>query len=222
LLATISFLRAFLFIHFSITKKNLLFFFITLLSILMVLFYKDVYYLYLNMMVPFLTLSFMDLAQILKRNKTATIGIFMGVGICLLIGFVVYINKYASLQKIINIDDYINVIQKEKPRYLYGAMEITPALAYLANIPLLNNIVDTNENLFNSHKLNATVLTKQAIDSRTIVVSKGVFYPTENIINPLLTSAIDSSQIKEHCSQLQRYPITTEGVINSIVLFKCY
>lgn len=203
-------------------KKNLLLFFIILFSALTVLFYKDVYYLYLNMMVPFLTLSFMDLVQILTRKKTAAIGIFIGAGTCLLIGTVVYVNRYASLQKITNIDDYIEVIQKEKPRYLYGTMEITPALAYLANIPLLNNIVDTNENLFNSHKLNATILTKQAINSKTIIVSKGVFYPAENIINPLMTSAIDSSQVKEYCSQLQRYPITSEGVINAIFLFKCY
>ncbi len=202
-------------------RKNMLLGLVVLLSGILLVFYKDVYYLYLNLVAPFLIIGLIDYFIVLK-NKGVTVLLIGVIGLLLLVNGYVYYSHYAELGKISGISGLVSVIKREKPDSLYGVMEIAPALAYLSKVPLMAGIIDTNENLFNNRVLNAVALTKQALSDRTIVVGKGAYYPENNIDDPLATIVVNKSQIFPRCTLLYKTPVQTEGIINEITIFKCY
>jgi hypothetical protein len=114
------------------------------------------------------------------------------------------------------------IIKKENPEYLYGTMEVTPALAYLTGIPLLDNIIDTNDNLFYKGVLNTQTLTRRLFSKKTILAAKGMNYPSSNVYKPVSGPVIDEETVMKRCKKIFDSPIKTEGAINNITLFKCY
>lgn len=204
-------------------KKQLLLFTIISFSILLLVIYKDVYYLYLNVMIPFIVLAFSGLMKEFheKGNKYTPL-LYSFVIFLLAMNLIMYLKQYATLQKIDNISEIVAVITKEKPRYIYGAMEVVPALSYLSGVPLLDNIIDTNDNLFYKGVLNTKRLTGEALAKKTIIVAKGMSYPAENIYQPITGSSIDAEEITNKCKKIYTQPIVTEGLINTISLFRCY
>lgn len=223
-------------------KKEKLIFLISIFSLLFVLFYKDVYYLYLNMVVPFLIISFINMyppatscvptcSDAAASGRAMRAGqlihvqlqqIFIGmVSVFILLNLFVYGNGYSSLQKVKDFDDMVLTIKKQKPPTIYGIEELTTALSYRSGVPLLNKIVDTNENLFNAGILKAKALTKKAVDQKALVVLKGATYPQQNINETALTSIVDKQLFFKHCFLLKKYPVTSEGVVNTITFFQC-
>lgn len=204
-------------------KRNLLFFLIFVFSGLLIFFYRDVYYLYLNIVIPFLALAFCDfITWFEKKGKKYEAFLYFTIIFLLGLNLIIYLKDYAALQKLDNVLEVIKVIKKENPQYLYGAMEITPALAYLSGVPLLDNIIDTNDNLFYKGVLNAKILTTDAVSKKTIVVAKGLYYPANNIDRSIADAALDEEKILKHCTKIHAAPIKTEGLINTITIFKCY
>lgn len=211
-----------LFFNLFNARKNLLFGLIIFLSILFLLFYKDVYYLYLNIIVPFLVLA---IPEVVERFKQAIkkYSYYLVVLIMLFTGINVYIYfySYATIQRVFNIVDIIRVIKNEKPKVLYGIQELAPALSYLTNIPLIDGIIDTNENLFNNNVLNAKKITKNLISKEALVILKGVRYSNKNIYDPILTNIVDKTLLNKQCYLLKEYPVNTEGIVNRITIFSC-
>ncbi len=204
-------------------KKNLFFGLVSLFSILFFFLYKDTYYLYLNQVIPFLALSFsffylyLNKTLNLQRMFIPTILLFF-----LFYNLFSYLTKFADLQSIQSIDTIVSNLKQEKPKTLYGVNSVTPALAYLSNTPLLNNIVDTNDNIFRKGFLNATQLTKDAISQQAIIVTQGAFYPEFSIRQDVLTEVVDRALLEKHCSLIASYPFKAEGLTNRINLFRCY
>lgn len=204
-------------------KKQLLFFYIICFSVLLLIVYKDVYYLYLNLMIPFIVLSFPDLMKELGEKFNKYIPLLYSFIIFLLaMNFFIYLKQYGALQKLDNISEMITVITKEKPQYIYGAMEVAPALSYLSGVPLLDNIIDTNDNLFYKGILNTKKLTSEALTKKTIIVTKGINYPSENLYQPVTGGTVDEEKIIKQCNKIYTQPIITEGLINILTLFRCY
>ena len=204
-------------------NKNPLFFFIMLLSMLLLILYKDVYYLYLNILIPYIVLSFSDLIiQYCEKIKKYWQFIFPLAGIFLVINITTYFNQYATLQKLDESKEMAKIIKKENPEYLYGTMEVTPALAYLTGIHLLDNIIDTNDNLFYKGVLNTQTLTRRLFSKKTILAAKGMNYPSSNVYKPVSGPVIDEETVMKRCKKIFDSPIKTEGAINNITLFKCY
>jgi len=52
------------------------------------------------------------------------------------------------LGKIENVDDIINTIKAQNPKFLYGVNDITPALIALTKIPALENVNDAHDYFF--------------------------------------------------------------------------
>ncbi len=202
-------------------RKNTLLALIVLFSSVLLVFYKDVYYLYLNLIVPFLGIGLVDYFGIIKSQKALFVS-FCIIGFFLAVGGYMYFSNYAQLGKITDINNLISVINQEKPKHIYGVMEVAPALAYLSNTPLLGGVIDTNENLFYSKVLDADTLTNKAMSDRTLIIGKGTYYSQADIEDPLATVVVNKSQIQSHCSLIYKTPVQTEGIINTITLFRCY
>lgn len=204
-------------------RKNLFFGIFSLFSILFFFGYKDMYYLYLNFLAPLLALSAPSLFEFVEQ-KLAMQKMVIPTVILLgtLINLVLYFSGFRQLQKISDYTALTSAIQKNKPEYLYGVNDTAPALAYNTNTPLLNNIIDTNPNIFRKKFLDAKKLTKEAISRKTILVAHGAVYPQLGVEEHVIDKIFDKELVKKSCKLLESVPVNSEGYINRISLLKCY
>lgn len=203
-------------------KKNIFFGLVSIFSILFLIGFQDIYYLYLNFMIPFLCLSLpcfvvyvQDTFHPQKYLLPSLLVVFLGYTLT------VYFFGYRNLQKLSSIDQIVATIKKEQPSALYGVNGITPALAYLSNAPLLNNIVDTNDNIYRKGYLNAHKLTADAIAQKAVIVTEGANYPEFAIKQDVMTEIVDTKQLEAHCMIFASFPLTSEGLANRINFFRC-
>lgn len=203
-------------------RKNLFFGLISFFSILFLIGFQDIYYLYLNFMVPFLCLSlpcFIVFLQDTFHPQKYLLPSLLVVFLCY--SLTVYFVGYRNLQKLYTIDKMVATIRKENPSVLYGVNGVTPALGYLSNIPLLENIVDTNDNIYRKGYLNAHQFTADAITQKAIIVTEGADYPEFAIKQDVVTEIVDTKLLAAHCLLFASYPFTSEGLVNRINLFRC-
>jgi len=203
-------------------KKNIFFACISIFSILFFLLYADSYYLYFNFMIPFLCLSLPFFMEFLNKHLHVQKFVFPTIlFVFLAINIYSYMNYYRNLGKITNLSSLLQHIEKQKPSSLYGVNDITPALAYLTNTPLLNSIVDTNESIFRKQFLNADTLTRDAIKQNAMIVTHGASYPQAGVDENILDGIFNKQIIQKHCKQIVSVPVFTEGVVNRVNLFSC-
>ena len=204
-------------------RKNILFGLISIFSIVFFFAYQDVYYLYLNFLTPFLCLSFYEIYYFLKgkfnlqRLVIPTIVLFL-----LLLNLTTYITSYSNLGKLEDFNKIKRTIDSEKPKYLYGVNDITPALVTLTNIPALDNVNDAHEYFFIRKMYDKELLTNKAVDSRTMIIAHGADYPQSNIKQDILDNIFVKETIYKNCNLILSVPAVSEGDANRINLFKCY
>ncbi len=202
-------------------RKHLFLGIFSIFSLLFIFLYQDIYYLYLNFMLPFLVLSFAnlyrDLEQKISMQKMIIPTIII---IFLLINLGIYISGYRNLQKIENIEHLTTAIEENNPPALYGINSLTPALAYLTATPLLNSTVDTNPNIYRKGFLSAETMTRDAIDQGALFVTQGLFYPEFGVEQPVTDEIFDMEQMG-NCRLMQSIPIQNEGPQNRINLVQC-
>ncbi len=202
-------------------RKNRLFALISLFSVLLLVFYQDIYYLYLNLMVPFSVFVFLDFVRAMRFSKKAVAAAYLVALFFTGMSLSLYLSNYSRLQLVPDINEFVRVIKRERPDYLYGAMGITPALSYLTKIPLLGGVVDTNENLFNKGVYSAKHMTELLLHSRAALITTGADYPQYQVRDDFLDRIYNKKSAQKSCNLLASTPIQTEGLANRINIFLC-
>lgn len=204
-------------------KKNILFGLISIFSIIFFFTYQDIYYLYLNFLTPFLCLSFYEIYHLLKNKSTLQALITPTIiSVFILWNLVIYISSYQGLGKLEDFNKIMTTINSERPKFLYGINDITPALIALTNIPALENINDAHEYFFTRKIYDKKILTDKAIKSKTIIITHGAEYPEYNIKQDILDNIFVKEAIYKNCKLILSVPVLSEGDTNRINLFKCY
>ncbi len=204
-------------------KRNKLFALVSIFSIVFFLGYADVYYLYLNFLSPFLALSFYEFNSFLaKKYNLQKLILPSIIFILLIINIINYLSSYKDLQKAENLNSIINAIKKEKPEFLFGVHDITPALLYLTDTKPLDNIFDAYEYLFTRGLVDKDKVSRDATNTKTIVIAYGAFYPNLNIVQDITDRIFNNDLIYKKCKLLDRFPINVEGYVNRLNLFRCY
>jgi hypothetical protein len=205
-------------------RKNLFFSLVSLFSILFFFCYRDIYYLYLNFLTPFICLSFHEAYSLINKQFkiqkliAPTVVLFF-----IALNLITYINNYRNLQKVNDINRIISTIKNSKPTYLYGYNGLTPALSVIADIPALDNVDDAYVYFFRKGIYDKNSLTARAISTNTIIVAQGADYPDINIKQDILdTEILDEKMINQYCKNILSVPIRAEGSTNRINIFKCY
>lgn len=204
-------------------RKNILFGLISISSVIFFFGYQDIYYLYLNFFIPFLCLSFYELYYFLKKKfNLQKLMIPIIVSFFVFLNLLTYISFYKNLGKLENFDKIIATIISEKPKFLYGVNDITPALIALTGIPALENVNDAHEYFFSRKIYDEKVLTDKAVGNRTIIITHGADYPQYNIKQSILDKIFIKETIYKNCKNILSVPVLSEGDTNRINLFKCY
>lgn len=203
-------------------RQNIFFGLLSTIGTLFVIFYKDVYYLYLNFIVPFLCLLLPQLiSEVTRKFNLSKNTLALAISFVLTVNIVVYLSSYQSLQKIENIDEMVKFLKSQDNEYIYGANDIAPALAYLSKKKLVAGVVDTNENIFLKGYLDGDKLTREAIANDALIVSHGMYYPQYNIDQPLNGKMFKTDLIEKKCKQKATFSERMEGISNKVNIFSC-
>jgi len=208
------------FINFSRILKKDFFGFFSFVSVLFLLFYRDIYFLYLNFLIPFLALSSIYWLEKFSHKKDLQIAFLAGALILSTLSINSYLTSYKDLQTIPQIKDITQTIKNLHPSSLYGINSITPALSYLTGIPLFDGIIDTNGNRFRSKNLDASILTKKAITNGALLVTKSAIYPQYQINEIFMSEIFDTPQLN-NCELILSEPVRFEGTENALSLVFC-
>lgn len=204
-------------------KKHLFFALFSLFSIVFIAFYQDIYFLYLNFLLPITVVSISIYAEkiqtvfSLQRLVLPTIA-------CVIAGInlgMYFSGNFHLLQKV-DIQPLVQEITSAKPTYLYGPNDITPLLAFKTNTSLLNNITDTNTNLYRKGILDAKKLTTDAINKNSMIVSHGAYYLQFNIHEPIIDEIIVKERVLKECNLKKSIAVNAEGIGNQLNLFHCF
>lgn len=202
-------------------KKNKLIGLTVFFGIIFFFIYRDMYYLYLNFLIPFLCLSYPDFYKFMEKNFNIQKYIIPSICLCLLVfNAAIYMTDFRNLGKI-DLEQAVQIIKKEKPRYLYGIDSITPALSFLSDTPLLDNIVDTNANIYRKGFLSAHTLTSDAIKQKAVIIAHGASYPQNGINIEVTDEIFDMALVKKSCKLIGSFPVQTEGTENRLNILRC-
>jgi hypothetical protein len=209
--------------NFANFRKNIFFGLITVFSILFFFGYQDVYYLYLNFLATFLSLSFYEFYSF-SSNKFNLQKLVIPTIILILIvlNLYIYISGYRNLGKLNDFDSIIRTVKNENPKYLYGTIDITPALISILNIPALENVNGAHEYFFEKGIYDKKKLTDKAVNTKTIIITHGADYPQYGIKQEILDNIFVNETIYKNCKNILSVPVFAEGDANRINLFKCY
>lgn len=200
----------------SLVKKYTYLLLSLVFSMVFLFAYTDVYYLYLNMLVPAAALAaaalITDLSSYKKHAATAALVVVAAVAT---FNIYQYFTTFSKLGTIPDLQKLVTTIKQQKPDQLYGADSITPALAYLSGVPLHNNIIDTNLNFYNAGIYSASDQTKQALTKKTIFVSP-------SFSDQLASGIIDAEMLNAKCKISTSVSFYSEGSEDSITLLKCF
>src|SRR5581483_1279249 len=219
------FLLTVIFIYSLFFIKKLNFFsFLSVFSLLFILIYQDLYYLYLIFIVPFLCIFSETLITTLQnRFKLDKLVISFILFLFIGGGMYVYLTGYRNLERVNNLNDIKNMVLKLKPNRIYGTNDMAPLVSYISGVPLLDNIIDTNANIFRHGLLNKTTLTKEAISQKSLFLAHGIYYPYQNINIAITDDIFDQKLMKnKNCKVKASYPAQTENIENMINLITCY
>jgi len=204
-------------------KKRLFWGLFSVFSLAFFFFYQDIYYLYLNFTAPFAALSFPYLYQDMQEKvKMHVFTIPTILGLLFLWNIYVSYSGFYSLGRIETIDEIAEIVREQEAEYVYGNNDIAPAISYLSGTPQLNNIVDTNENMFRSGALDASTLTSDILKNKTVLVLHSAYYPMLGIENDTFSEIVVGEKIQQNCRLLKRFPVVAEGVTNGLAVFRCF
>jgi uncharacterized membrane protein len=204
-------------------KKNIFFGLVSIFSLIFFFGYQDIYYFYLNFLTPFLCLSFYEI-YLFFRSKFNLQKLVLPtvVFIIIFINLFTYLSSYRNLGKIADFNKIITTVTSEKPKFIYGANDITPAIIALTKIPALENVNDAHEYFFARGIYDSKFLTNKAVDNRTIIIAHGANYPEYNIKQDIMDNIVVKDTIYKKCKNILSIPVLSEGQYNRINVFKCY
>lgn len=202
-------------------KSSLPIWLMSLLTPLFFLVYKDVYYIYLVMIV---WIAAMTAGLWLSKNKfkpSVIIILYAVILSCVLLRNGTYIiTKMSNMNKIISVDKMVAVIKKEKPDALYGPSVLVNGFSYLSGIPPYRDHIDMTAQQFDNGNLNKTKWTEDVVKTNTILV----YYGSEKNGQMTLDSTVTDLSVlrKNKCRIVHKEPIEgVEAMTTHIVLIKC-
>lgn len=188
------------------------------------MFYADIYYLYLAMLVPFLAmLAGCSLERMAGRLPKAA-----GVIIVLLILAIVathnsifYIKDHAYTAKIDFIDDIVKYVKENSNTgdTIYGSFEITPLVALLSGRRIASNYIDTNEKTFLTGLYDVGKRTESLKGNVKFVLMKMLVDPAGKVIQ--MENIIDPDFLRQECNATKTYWIKKDYSSNALVVFDC-
>ncbi len=199
--------------------------------LLFYLIFKDLYYLYLGVLAPWLILSLADLWFYLKtQTKQALleqhsdqiiIMLVMTIFMFQILGIHFYktsIQAEGVFEQLPAVAEYVKSLPK-KP--LYGSHEVAPLVALASNRQLFGNYIDTNSQLFSSGVLDKEQISQQAAQEGVYFLSKVADIPENPDIDQGYSGYFDTRVFEQTCERLQIFHGNDAELFDDVAVYRC-
>jgi hypothetical protein len=190
------------------------------------LIYQDLYYLYLQTLLPFLVLLTIEFfGWISKKSESGLVYGLIGIAFYTFFGFMsisLYHNDYALRGRFINAPEVAAAVRNLPQNLpLYGSHEVAPLVALLSEKPLFNNYIDTNTQAFASKAQNLQQTSKKAVEHGVYLIAKITDLPQYGIKDFGFEGYFDKSLFDKFCNRVLQFPSTSTEQDNVIAIYRC-
>jgi len=205
-------------------RQILLPFLLSFTTLIFYAFYMDIYYLYLGLIIPFLSILashfIINICQKISWRKHFILILMI---LILIMGYnsFFYLKNHTSTSKIEFLDEiseYIKVNSLEN-QTIYGSFEITPLVAMVSGRRITNNYIDTNEKTFLTGLYNINERTNLLKGKVKFVILKVLIDSNQEIIST--EQIINREFLLNECTLVKVYNIEKDYSDNAVVLFDC-
>ncbi len=211
--------------------KNLKFILLISSWLLFYLLFKDLYYLYLAVLAPFLVLTIADLLSFIQHqsknefiktqsDKIAIITVF-SIILSQLIGINFYKTSIQPEGIFKQLPAVVEFVSNLPARPIYGSHEAAPLIALKTGGDLFNNYIDTNAQIFGSGLLNKQQVSQQAVEEGVYLLTKVADVPQNADVDTGYQGYFDQSIFNEYCRRLEIIHGTDAGLFNDIAVYEC-
>jgi len=193
--------------------------------------FKDIYYLYFNLAMPFIVIlagllisKLLIMSCVYKKTWRYLIYICLIISIsALTISHVIfYLQDHSQSARIDYIQDLNKfIINNSAPEdKIYGSFEIVPLIAVMTNRQIANNFIDTNTKTF------STGMFKLDKREKILKQEKVKFIIVKTLVNQQaqlleLGNFISIDFLNSYCQIAKTYPIKKDYYSNLLVIWKC-
>ena len=192
--------------------------------------FKDIYYLYFNLIIPFLALlGGMFLANIFHLYPFSLV---LKKGIPLMVLFLIiyigygtwhYMRDHAGAARIDYLEELVQYVREHSdPKdSLYGSFEITPLVAGLSGRAIAGNFIDTNNKTFSTGMV-ALDEREQALlkEKARYIFTKVLVDGQGNLLE--LGRFISLDFLQRHCAIVKSFPIQKDYYSNFLLVWECH
>ncbi len=191
--------------------------------------FKDLYYLYLGVLAPWLSWSIFELLkqiqarwqqQNLGQNLAYIILVFIFLNSTLVINN--YQQGFRKRSLFTQAEKVAEFVKKQKPDLaLYGKHESTPLVALLAYHKIFDNQIDTNTQLFESKALDKDRISQQAMEQGIYLITQVADIPQNNNIDSGHSKIFSDQIFQKSCQRLKIFKGNQQELVNDIAVYRC-
>ncbi len=191
--------------------------------------YKDIYYLYFNLIIPFLALlGGMFLANLFHTKPFSRIArqssLFIALFLFVYIGYGTwhYMRDHAGAARIDYFEELVQYVRGHSdPRdSLYGSFEVTPLVAGFTERVIAGNFIDTNNKTFSTGMAALDEREEALLKEKVRYIFTKVLVDAQgNLVE--LGRFISRGFLQRHCAIVKSFPIQKDYYSNLLLVWEC-
>lgn len=197
-----------------------------ILTLTFFILFKDIYYLYLGSLMPYLVLFSLILIDkfwslVDWTRNLAKVGLIL-LMIFIPHAFMGYAKDFSTRSRFTNlyeIGNYVKTLPDSLP--LYGSHEVAPLIALASNRNLFGNFIDTNTQAFGSGAQDLSSVSAALVEEGGYVVGRISHYPELGIFDGGYGGYFSEELFQKYCQRVKEFVDTGNETSNQIVIYRC-
>lgn len=196
-----------------------------LFTFLFLLIFHDLYYAYLDLLLPFLV--FFTLAGLTTLRLIPTLSphvfpvFFTLLGFSLVISGGYYFNVVIKEGVFLSFKRVVEEVSQLEKKPLYGSHELVPQIALALDWPILDHISETNAQAFTSGALDLEGTSLHVATSDAYLIARVADYPELGVTDQGFEGYFSRRVFDERCRRLQLIPDDPAQTLNAIGIYEC-
>lgn len=204
-------------------RKFLLVPFVSTLSFLLV--FRDLYYVYLSYLLPFLiifALLAVERLSELKEGRNLILAILVFYSFFMVFSFSKYKQTFFFWGRFLNANEMVEYVKTLPSDFgIYGSHEVAPLIALLSNRSLFDNQIDTNVQVFASGAQDLKLVSQKAVNRGVYLVSRITDFPEYGIKDFGYEGFFAKELFEKYCKRQKTFPDTIERPNGLVAIYFC-
>ena len=191
-------------------------------------FWQDIYYLYLKVLVVWLAIWWGWIVASLEskyknKNKEMVVAVLVLLSISAGFSIKAYLTEQAEAAVIYPLEDIVEYVaaNTSEDDFVYGAFEVTPLVALAANRKIWQNMADTNIKFFQTGLFNYEERERQIKQDKVPVIITKALLVKGGRLSRGPEEVLPRRFFNENCRIGQTYSVEKDYSHNAVIVWKC-